>query len=64
MIFVAWFAIAITLVMLGIVIWQPQWFAKLVHTRYYCARCHKDISEVEKFRLGFEANETREERQV
>jgi hypothetical protein len=64
MILVAWLVIAFSLISTGFVLWQPWWLVKHFQQRYYCARCHKDITETQKFQLEIDARESLEGRQV
>jgi len=64
MILIAWFVISIVLLCIGAALWQPYWMVARFQQRCYCARCHKDLCDQQKFALEYEATQSLEGRQV
>lgn len=64
MILIAWMIIAFSLIVTGVVILQPKWFVTLVSRKYYCIKCHIDITNSDKVRTRFNQENSIAERQV
>lgn len=64
MIFIAWMISSVSLIIWGVLITRPRWIAKLTSPKYFCTRCHIDITISEKFLIKLRANEELEARQI
>lgn len=69
MILIAWFIAALVVALAGLVIWQPWWFKNWVDSvagepKYFCKKCHRDITVGDKIRAEFNDMNKLEDRQV
>ena len=64
MIFILWITLCLLLIAAGAAILQPWWVMKLVNKKFYCERCHEDITRLQRFAAEQTIRESLEGRQV
>lgn len=64
MILFLWCIIAGFIVGGGLVVLQPWWIAKFITPKYYCEKCHEDITRLQRFAAEQTIRESLESRQV
>jgi hypothetical protein len=64
MIFIGWILISLNTIFTGLMIVQPWWLVRHFQKRFYCDRCHEDITIVQRFAAEETIRESLEERQV
>ncbi len=55
MILILWFIISLAMMLLGIIISYPWWFARLIQKRYWCENCHYELTTKARFLANYNA---------
>lgn len=64
MIFIGWIFISLFIVAVGLAVVQPWWLAKFIQPKFYCEKCHEDITRLQRFAAEETIRESLESRQV